>query len=269
MSPQSVKPSRTGDKKNPNEAAAICEAGSRPHMRFVALKRVAPQDMQALHRIREPLVKDRTALVNQLRGLLAEYGIAIPQGIEQVGQPLPRMLEDAENGLTAFARALCAELSARLRTLNAPMTDDPQRLARLCTHHPVCPKLTHVEGVGPLGATALIAAVGDAHSLKSGRQMAAWLGFVPRQCSTGAKTRLLNMRKRGDRSRRTLLIHGARAVLRHATRQTDARSRWLLALMRRRGRNVAVVALAKKHARILWALMTREEDYRQAVCVGD
>jgi transposase len=267
MSPQYVKPYRTGDKTNPNDAAAICEAVSRPHMRFVAIKSIEQQDMQALHRIREQLVKDRTALVNQIRGLLAEYGIVIPQGIEKVGQTVPRILEDAENGLTAFARALFAELSARLRTLNEQITDYQQRIERLCTHHPVCQKLTHVEGVGPLGATALIAAVGDAHSFKSGRQMAAWLGLVPRQCSTGAKTRLLNMSKRGNRYIRTLLIHGARAVLRHATRKTDARSRWLIALMRRRGRNVAVVALANKNARILWALMTREEDYRKAVCV--
>jgi transposase len=114
MSPHHVKPYRTGDKNNPNAAAAICEAVSRPHMRFVAIKRIEQQDLQALHRIREPLVKDRTALVNQIRGLLAEYGVVIPQGIEQVGQALPRILEEAENGLTAFARALFTELSARL-----------------------------------------------------------------------------------------------------------------------------------------------------------
>jgi transposase len=269
MSPHYVKPSRPGDKTNPNDAAAICEAVSRPHMRFVAIKSVEQQDMQALHRIREQLVKDRTALVNHIRGVLAEYGVVIPQGIEQVGHALPRILEEAENGLTAFARVLFAELVARLRTLNAQRTDYQHRIERLCTSHPVCHKLTQVEGVGPLGATALIAAVGDAHSFKSGRHMAAWLGFVPRQCSTGAKTRLLGMSKRGNRYVRTLLIHGARAVLRHATQKTDARSRWLLALMRRRGRNVAVVALANKHARLLWALMTRKEDDRKAVCVRD
>jgi transposase len=187
----------------------------------------------------------------------------------QRGRPLPRLLDDAENGLTAFARAVFAELSARLRTLNEQMTEYQQRIERLCPHHPMGQKLPRTEGVGPLGATALIAAGGDAHSLKSGRQGAAWLGFVPRQGSTGAKPRLPNRRTRGNRSIRTLLIHGARAVLRHATRQTDARSRWVIALMRRRGRNVAVVALAKRNARILWALMTREEDYRKAVCVRD
>jgi transposase len=252
MSPQYVKPYRTGDKNNPNDAAAICEAVSRPHMRFVAIKSIEQQDMQALHRIRKQLVKDRTALVNHIRGILAEYGFVIPQCIEKVGQALPRILENAEHGLTAFARELFAELSARLRTLNEQITDYQQRIERLCTHHPVCQKLTQGEGVGPLGATALIASVGDAHSFTSGRQMAAWLGLVPRQCSTGAKTRLLGMRKRGNRYIRTLLIHGARAVLRHATRKTDARSRWLIALMRWCGRNVAVVALANKNARLLW-----------------
>jgi transposase len=177
MSPQDVKPSRTGDKNNPNDAAAICEAVSRPHRRFVAIQSVEPQDVQALHRIREQLVKDRTALVNHIRGWLAEYGVVIPQGLEQVGQALPRIREDAENGLTAFARELFADLAARLRTLNEHITDYQQRIERLGTHHPVGQKLTQVEGVGPLGATALIAAVGDAHSCKSGRQLAAWLGL--------------------------------------------------------------------------------------------
>jgi transposase len=265
MSPHDVMPSRTGDKHNPNGAAAICEAVSRPHLRFVAIKSVEPQDMPALHRIREHLVKARTAVVNHIRGLSAGYGVVMPQGIEQVGQTLPRMLEEAENGLTAFARALFAALVARLRTLHAQLTDDQHRLERLCTAQPVCHTLTPVEGGGPLGATALVAAVGEAHSLKSGRQMAAWLGFVPRQCSTGAKTRLLG----GNRDRRTLLLPGARAVLRHATQKTEARSRRLLALRHRRGRHVAVVALAKKTARILWALMTREEDDRKAVCLRD
>jgi transposase len=156
-----------------------------------------------------------------------------------------------------------------LRTLHAQLTAYQHRIERLCTAHPGCQKRIHVEGVGPLGATALVAAVGDAHSFKSGRQMAAWLRFVPRQGSTGAKTRLLGMSQRGNRSVRTLRIHGARAVLRHASRKTDARSRWLLARMRRCGGNVAVVALAHTHARILWALMTREEAYRKAVCVRD
>jgi transposase len=161
------------------------------------------------------------------------------------------MLEDAEHGRTAVARALFAELFARLRTLNAQLPDAQHRIERLCTAHPVCHKLPHVEGGGPLGATALVAAVGDAHSFQSGRQMAAWLGFVPRQCSTRAKPRLLGMSQRGNRYVRTLLIPGARAVLRHATQKTEARSRWLIALMRWRGRNVAVVAWANKPARLL------------------
>jgi transposase len=264
MSPQYVKPYRAGDKNNPNDAVAICEAVSRPHMRFVAIKSVTQQDMQALHRIREQLVKDRTALVNQIRGLLAEYGIVIPQGIQKVGQALPGIREDADNGLTVFVRELCADLAARLQTLNDHIADYQQKIERLCASHPVCQRLTQVEGVGPLGATALIAAVGDAHDFTGGRQMAAWLGLVPRQCSTGAKTRLLGMSKRGNRYIRTLLIHGARAVLRHARKKTDARSRWLRARAHRRGSNVAAVALANKNARILWVLMTREETYRKA-----
>ena len=146
MSPHDVKPSRTGDQTNPNDAAASGEAVSRPHMRFVALKSLEQQDRQALPRIREPLVKARTALVNQLRGWLAADGLVIPQGMAKVGQGLPRSLEEAEHGLTTCARALCAELSARLRTLNDQMTDAPQRIERLCTHHPGCQTLTTLRG---------------------------------------------------------------------------------------------------------------------------
>jgi transposase len=199
MSPHYVKPYRTGDKKTPNDAAASWEAVSRPHRRFVALKSVEPQDMQALHRLREPLVQDRTALVNHLRGVLAGDGGVMPPGLAQGAQALPRLLEAAEKGLTAFARAWCAARFARLRPLTAQLPADQHRVARLCPAQPGCHKLTQGEGGGPLGATALVAAGGDAHSCQRGRQLAAWLGFVPRQCSTGAQTRLLGMSQRGNR----------------------------------------------------------------------
>jgi transposase len=176
MSPHSVKPSRAGDKNTPNDAAAICEAVSRPPMRCVAIKSVAQQDRQAPHRVREPLVTARTAVGNHIRGVRAACGVVMPQGIAQVGQTLPGMPEEAEHGLAALARALCAELFARLRTLHAQRTDYQPRSERLCASQPVCHKLTRVEGVGPLGATALMAAGGDAHGFQSGRQMAAWLG---------------------------------------------------------------------------------------------
>ena len=163
-------------------------------MRFGAITSVAQQARQTLHRRRAPFVKERTALGNHIRRLLAAYGIVMPQGLQQVCQSLPGMLADAEQGRTVCARAVCDARAARVRTRNDPIADSPQKMARLCPSHPVCQQRTPGEGVCPLGATALLAAVGDAPDCKSGRQMAAWLGVVPRPSSTGATPRLLGMR---------------------------------------------------------------------------
>lgn len=263
IAPQFVKPYVKSNKNDAQDAAAICEAVGRPHMRFVSVKTVAQQDIQAVHRIRERLVKTRTALVNQIRGLLAEYGLVIPLKNNAVSQALPRILEDAENGLTTVGRELFADLYEQLQGLSQSVKKYDAQIERLFKANPICQRLAEVEGVGPVTATALLAA-GDANVFKNGRQMSAWIGLVPRQHSSGGKQTLLGISKRGDTYLRTLLIHGARAAVATAKRKQDARSRWITALAERRGANIAAVALANKNMRILWALMVRGDKYRKA-----
>jgi transposase len=263
-SPQFVKPSVKGNKNDSRDAEAICEAVARPHMRFVPLKTVESQDIQAIHRLRSRLIKERTALVNQVRGLLAERGIVIAQGITRLRRQLPVIVEDLENELTPLSREVMRELYEQLVALDERIARADGMVHRVFTQSAACQKLTQVEGIGPVVATALVAAVGNAKEFANGRHLAAWLGLVPRQHSTGGKERLLGISKRGDRYLRTLLIHGARATVHHARRKTDARSRWILSLEERRGKNIAAVAIANKNARIAWALLTTEREYRKA-----
>ena len=251
-------------KNDPNDAAGIWEAVGRPRMRGVPVQSVPQQDMQALHRIRERQIKARTALLNHIRGLLAEYGIVIPQRASQVRHTVPDILEDAKNGLTATAREWLQALAEELRALDQRIGATDQHIERLFAADEACQRLAQLAGIGPLTATALVAAVGDATDFKNGRQFAAWLGLVPRQHSTGGKTTLLGMTKRGNRYLRTLLIHGARAVLRVVDRKTDPRSRWLQGVKARRGKHCASVAQANKTARIAWALLAKGDHYRQA-----
>ena len=264
ISPQFIGPYVKSNKNDYNDAEAICEAVSRPQMRFVPVKGVAHQDIQALHRIRERLIGARTALVNQTRGLLAEYGIVLPQGVNQVRKHLPCILEDADNGLTSLAREVFADLYEHLQAVDEHIAAAERRIERVFRSHPICQKLAQVNGVGRFIATALVAAVGEGREFRNGRGLAAWLGLVPRQHSTAGKPKLLGISKRGNCYLRKLLIHGGRAVVRHAQGKTDAQSRWVTALKQRRGGNIAAVAVANKNARILWALLTRGEDYRQA-----
>jgi transposase len=264
ISPQFVRPYVKGNKNDSRDAEAICEAVSRPHMRFVPLKTVESQDIQAIHRLRSRLVKERTALVNQIRGLLAERGIVIAQGITRLRKQLPVIVEDLENALTPLSREVIRELAEELVVLDERVTRADALVQRVFTQSAACRKLAQVEGIGPVVATALVAAVGKATEFANGRHLAAWLGLVPRQHSTGGKERLLGISKRGDRYLRTLLIHGARATVHHARRKTDARSRWIVSLEQRRGKNIATVAIANKNARIAWTLLTSDAEYRRA-----
>lgn len=263
IAPQFVKPYVKSNKNDAADAEAICEAVARPHMRFVPAKTVEQQDIQAVHRIRERRVKECTALLNQIRGLLAEYGVVIPLKRNAVRQAGPRILEDADNGLTALAREFVADLYEELRALGHAVGAYDAKIERLFKANPVCRRLAQVEGVGPVTATALVAA-GDPKAFQNGRQMSAWLGLVPRQYGSGGKNVLAGISKRGDTYLRTLLIHGVRAAVAAAKRKSDARSRWINAIAERRGANVAAVALANKNARVLWALMARGEEYRRA-----
>jgi transposase len=262
MSPQFIKPYVQSQKNDPNDAAGICEAVGRPRMRGVPVKSITQQDVQALHRIRERQIKARTALINQIRGLLAEYGLVIPQRASQVRHALPFILEEAENGLTTMARTWLQALAEELQALDQRIAATDHQIAQLCQADEACQRLVQLAGIGPLTATALVAAVGDATGFKNGRQFAAWVGLVPRQHSTGGKTTLLGMTKRGNRYLRTLLIHGARAVLRVVERKKDVWSRWLQGVKARRGINCASVAQANKTARVAWALLAKGDHYR-------
>lgn len=261
MPPQFVKPYVQSQKNDPNDAAGICEAVERPRMRGVPVKSVAQQDVQALHRIRERQIKARTALINQLRGLLAEYGLVLPQHASQVRHKVPFILEDAENGLTATAREWLHALVEELRTVDQRIAATNQQIERVFAADEACQRLAQLPGIGSLTATALVAAVGEATEFKNGRQFASWLGLVPRQHSTGGKPTLLGMTKRGNRYLRTLLIHGARAGLRSVDRKTDPPSRWLQGIKARRGTHRASVAQANKTARVAWVVLAKGERY--------
>ena len=257
MNPHFVVPYVSSNKNDVNEADAIAEASSRPSMRFVGVKSVEQQHVQQVHRVRQMAVRNRTAQCNQIHGLLLEYGIAATKGVGPLLRRLPEVLEDAENGLSMGARALFQELGEELRRLDERVKLFDTQLVAMSREMPACRRLMAVPGIGVLTATALVAAVGDAKAFRNGRQLAAWLGLVPRQRSTGGRPKLLGISKRGDRYLRMLLIHGARSSLRFASRRTDRRGQWAVATEKRRGRNVAAVALANKNARTAWAVLTR------------
>lgn len=265
IAPQYVKPYVKGNKNDYNDAEAIAEAAQRPSMRFVPIKSVGQQDIQTLHRQRERLVKERTALVNQVRGLLAEYGIVIKRGVAAVRREIPLILEDAENELSSLARESFAELYDELCGLDERVRRCELRIKALNKTLEPCRRLTQVGGIGVLTASATYAAAGNGKDFANGRHFAAWLGLVPRQHSSGGKDTLLGISKRGNTYLRTLFIHGARAVLRCCSTKSDRFSRWAQALAERRGHNRACVAIANKLARIAWVLLAREEDYRPAV----
>ena len=219
MAPQFVKPYVKTNKNDAADAEAICEAVSRPNMRFVPMKSSEQLAVLALHRARQGFVKARTAQANQLRGLLAEHGIIIPKGIAHIGKHLPEILEEYENGLPGTFRQLLERLGEHLKALDRQVQELEVQLQSWHRENVASKKLAQIPGIGPLTASALIASVGDAKSFKNGRQLAAWLGLVPRQHSSGGKQTLLGISKRGDSYLRTLLIHGARAVLRVAERK--------------------------------------------------
>jgi transposase len=264
VSPQFVKPFVRGNKNDGNDAEAICEAVQRPSMRFVPLKTVAQQDIQSLHRCRQCLVNHRTALISQMRGVLLDRGIAFGKSASRARTTIPRIIADTGNGLTAMARDMLASLFEFFGQLDARVRDFDRRIEAVFRELPACQRIAKVEGVGPKTATAIVAAVGDAKDFENGRHMAAWLGLVPRHQATGGRTVMGGISKRGDQHLRTLLVHGARAVMRVSAGRTDARSRWVNDLVARRGTNRAIVAVANKNARIVWSLLARGEDYRPA-----
>ena len=269
MAPQFVKPYVKTNKNDAADAEAICEAVTRPTMRFVPIKSVEQQAILALHTVRQGFVKARTAQANQIRGLLAEFGIVIPQGISHIATSLPEILEDGENALPGTFRQLIERLGAHLKELDRQVQELDVQIQVWHRDNAASRKLAQIPGVGPITASALVGSIGEPKHFASGRQFAAWLGLVPRQHSTGGKQALLGISKRGDSYLRTLLIHGARAVIRLAENKPGYAGSWLAGVLKRRHKNVAAVALANRNARIAWALLAHDREYASGYTPAD
>lgn len=259
MAPQYVKPFVKRNKNDAADAEAICEAVTRPNMPVVPIKTASQQAILSVHRARQKFVQARTAQANQIRGLLAEYGIIIPQGISHIAKRVPEIIEDGENELPGSFRLLIQRLVDHLKVLDKQVSELELEIQLWHKENEASQKLADIPGIGPITASALVATIGDAKNFKNGRQLAAWLGIVPRQHSTGGKATLLGISKRGDIYLRTLLIHGARAVVRVAERKPG--ESWLNKLLSRRNKNVVAVALANKNARTIWALLAQDREY--------
>jgi len=264
MSPQFVKPYVKSNKSDRNDAEAICEAVTRPNMRFVPVKEIKQQDTQSLHRMRSQVIKNRTALCNQIRGLLAEYGIVISKQIQNVRSQLPTILDDKGNELSEFSRELFLDLYNDFVALDKRVSEYDKKLHALFEQSEACKRIEKIPGIGEVTATAIVSAISDAKLFKNGRELSAWLGLVPRQNSSGNKQKLLGISKRGDNYLRALLVHGARSVLYRMKDKENPKNRWALSLKERRGSNKACVAIANKNARVIWALLSRNEEYKYA-----
>jgi transposase len=262
MAPQFVKPYVKTNKNDAADAEAICEAVGRPNMRFVPLKNIEQQAALSVHRVRQGFVHARTGMANQIRGLLAEFGLVVPQGISHIDAKVPELIEDASNELPGNFRLLIERLLDHLKELDRQVGELEEQIKAAHRNSEASRRLEKIPGIGPITASALVATVGDAKSFENGRQLAAWMGLVPRQSSSGGKTNLLGISKRGDTYLRTLLIHGARsAVWAFQSKQDQSGNPWLQKLLGRCDINVAATALANKNARIVWALLALGRDY--------
>lgn len=248
-------------KNDANDAAAICEAASRPQMHFVPVKSIEQQSMLCVHRLREGLKAERTACINRIRGLLAEFGVVHAQGAEALQRVLPELIEDGGNEMNALARWVIQHAQAQWRELDAHIAWCDERIAEHARDNPAVRRAAALSGIGVVGASAAVATVDDFGQFKNGAQFGAWCGIVPRQHSSGGKTQLGRITRRGDSYLRSLLVQGAKSAVFTAHKRTDPISRWALALRERSGWQVAAVALANKNARILWAVMTKAEAY--------
>jgi transposase len=261
IAPHFVKPYVKTHKNDATDAEAICEAVSRPNMRFVPIKTIEQQSALSLHRVRQGFVRARTAQACQIRGLLAEFGLVMPQGIANIKQ-VPRLLQAAGKELPAPFCQLIERLLAHFKELDRQAREMEQQIVDWHERSEPSRRLAKIPGIGPITASALVASISDVRSFKSGRQLAAWLGLVPRQHSSGGKPILLGISKRGDRYLRTLLVHGARSVIVQARKRSDdKRGDWLKKLLERRHVNIAAVALAHKTVRTVWALLAHDREY--------
>lgn len=263
--PQYVKPFVRTNKNDENDAQAICEAALRPTIPTVPVKKEEAQDLQSLHRARQLVIEFRTATINHIRGILAEYGIVLGPSPKKVKEEAGRLANDPESGFSPSLKETIRSMSTQLGEFEKTLADFEVRIETIAQTHPVCKRFMTVPGVGVLTATVLVALVGDPFRFKNGRHFAAYLGLVPKQHSSGGKNVLLGISKRGDTYLRTLLIHGGRAVVRAvmkvaaSQKELKGRNAWILSVYERRGYNRTAVAVANKNARILWTLLTQED----------
>lgn len=263
MSPQFVRPYVKSNKNDARDAEAIAEAVTRPSMRFVPKKTIEQQDVLLLHRARELVMKQRTAQGNQIRGLLAEYGIVVAKGLSHL-ERLTEILDQHENKLTPVSREIFLQLHEQLKSYSTQVSYYDKKIKIDAATDPRCIAVQDIEGVGPITASAIVATIGDAHVFKNGREVSAWLGLTPRQHSSGNNVILGGITKRGDRYVRKLLVHGARSVVNTCDNKTDRKNQWVADKKQRCGYNKATVALANKNARVIWAVLATGECYRKA-----
>jgi transposase len=261
ISPQFVKPFVMTNKNDANDAQAIVDAASRASMNFVPIKEVEQQDIQSIHRVRTRIVKNRTALINEIRGLCLEYGVVIAPGAAKVKLSLCAVIAESNNEFTPSSRECMQDLYEELIDVDLRLKKLNTRIRQLCRQNENCQRILKIPGVGELTATAIVAAVPNPKEFRNGRHMSAWLGLVPRQSSSGDKQVLLGISKRGDRYLRTLLIHGARAVLSHYKDLDNDYARWVGRKKATLSHNKAAVALANKNARIIWSMLSTGEEF--------
>jgi transposase len=259
---QYVKAFLRGNKNDYNDALAIAEAVVRPEMRFVVIKTEEQQDIQALHRLRKGCVSDRTRLCNTTRSLVAEYGLIAPRGVAALRRQIPQWLEDGENGLSELFRRLLAESYARLQDVDTHIVYYTREIERQSRQDDACRRLQTLPGYGPILSSVFHGVVGNGEGYRRGRDVSAAVGLVPRQHSSGGKDTLLGISKRGDRYLRSLLVHGARAVVSRADGKDDQLSQWINKVRAKRGFNKAVVAMANKMARMGWAILSHNTVYQ-------
>jgi transposase len=262
--PKFVRPYVKTNKNDFNDAEAIAEAASRPHMRFVQVKSLGQQELQFLHRSRQRLIEARTGLMNQIRGFLHEYGIVLPLSPNKLKQHMPFVLGDLENDISVGMREIFQRMMSELLRLENELAQYDAELMMYAATDDDCRLLREIPGIGHVSATALVAAMPDPKAFKNGRQFAAWLGLVPRQNSTGGKSTLLSISKHGDSYLRYLLIHGARTLIKSSARSWDPKRKWMANKRQELGFNKACVAVANKNARIVWAVLAKKEHYNAA-----
>ena len=260
-----MKPFVVGNKNDHNDALAIAEASKRPKVTFVTVKTIDQQDLQSLSRIRDRLVKARTALANQLRGLLAEYGVIIPKSLKALRENIPIALDDDSNQLTTISRGFVNDLYLELLEFDEKIKLNEKQFITLLAGNGDYKLLQTIPGIGPVIAASLICAVHDVKQFKNGRQMAAWSGLTPKQHASGDVSRMGGISKRGNQSLRRQVIHGARAVVRWCEEKDDALSLWLKNLLKTKHKNKVVVALANKIVRMAWAILYKKEAYNPAI----